>query len=118
MLILIVLPNSRPVNAVTQHPAARERVVEVQLVDPPHDRQIGGRRRTRIVIQATADPQQFGRSAQCQPVSAVDHRFALGNPALPSAADKKSLSSVSSPSFACSVFRSAPVFGGCAANRS
>ena len=32
---------------VTQHPAAGERIVEVQLVDPPHDREFGGRHRTR-----------------------------------------------------------------------
>ena len=49
-------------------------------VDPPHDRQIDDRHRTRIVVQAaTADPQQLGLTAQCQPVAAVDHRFALGS---------------------------------------
>src|SRR5277367_1187585 len=104
--------NTLAAQQVTQHPTARERVVEVQLVDPPHDRQIDDRHRTRIVIQAaTADPQHLGLAAQCQPVSAVDHRFALGKPALPSAADKKSFSSVSSPIFACSVFRSTPPLG-------
>src|SRR3954454_2034303 len=36
----------------------------------------------------------------------VDHRFALSRPALLSAPDKKSFSSVSSPIFACSSFRS------------
>src|SRR5262245_34049887 len=41
-----------------------------------------------------------------QLVIAVDHRFALGNPALPSAASKKSFSSVSSPIFACKVLMS------------
>jgi hypothetical protein len=39
-------------------------------------------------------------------VLAVDHRFALSKPALPSAPDKKSFVSVSSPIFACSVFTS------------
>jgi len=39
-------------------------------------------------------------------VIAVDHRLALGNPALPSAASKKSFSSVSSPIFACSALMS------------
>ena len=38
--------------------------------------------------QPAADPQQLGLSAQCQPVCAVDHRFAFSKPALPSAADK------------------------------
>jgi len=37
---------------------------------------------------------------------AVDHRLALGNPALPSAASKKSFSSVSSPILACSALMS------------
>jgi len=63
------LPTDRDTLAtqqITQHSAARERVVEVQFVDPPHDRQIAGRHRTRIVVQAAAaDPQQFGLSAQC-----------------------------------------------------
>src|ERR1700733_7045653 len=97
---------------VAQHPTAGERVIQVQLIDPPHDRQISGRHRTGIVIQAaTADPQHLGLSAQRQSVPAVDHRFALSKPALPSAADKKSFSSVSSPIFACSVFRSTPPLG-------
>ena len=75
---------------VTQHPAARERIVQVQLIDPPHDRQLGGRHRTGIVIQAAAaDPQQLRLSAQRQFVVAVDHRFALSRPALPSAAGQK-----------------------------
>jgi hypothetical protein len=39
-------------------------------------------------------------------VAAVDHRFALGNPALASADPKKSFSSVNSPIFAWSVFTS------------
>src|SRR5437764_8515681 len=37
---------------------------------------------------------------------AIDHRFALSRPALPSAPDKKSFSSVSSPILACSDFKS------------
>jgi hypothetical protein len=41
-----------------------------------------------------------------QIVRAIDHRFALRRPALPSAPDKKSFSSASSPSFACKVFTS------------
>jgi hypothetical protein len=41
----------------------------------------------------------------------VDHRLALSSPALLSAPSKKSFSSVSSPTFACSVFTST---AGCA----
>src|SRR6202789_1752059 len=109
------LPTDRDAFAtqqIAQHPAARERMIEVQLIDPPHDRQISRRNRTGIVIQAaTADPEYLSLSAQWQLVPAVNHRFALSNPALPSAADKKSFSSVNSPIFACSVFRSTPIPG-------
>ena len=91
-----------------EHPAAGERVVEVQLVDPAHEREIGGGRRPRQVVDAaSADPERLRLAADAEAVGAVDHRFALANrPALPSAPDKKSFSSVSSPIFACSVFTS------------
>jgi hypothetical protein len=45
-------------------------------------------------------------------VIAVDHRLALGNPTLPSAASKKSFSSVSLPIFACSALMSTGGAGG------
>jgi len=48
-------------------------------------------------------------------VVAVDHRFALNKPALPSAPDKKSFSSVNSPIFACSIFTSTAVAASLAA---
>jgi hypothetical protein len=38
------LPTDRDTFAsqqIAQHPTARERVVQVQLIDPPHDRQVG-----------------------------------------------------------------------------
>ena len=86
------------VQQVAQHPAARERVVEMQLVDPAHDRQIRGRHRPRLVIdRAPADAQSLGLPRDGQIVVAVDHRFALSKPALVSAPSKKSFSSVSSP---------------------
>ena len=92
---------------IPQHPTARERVIKVQFVDPAHDRQIGGRHGAGVVIQAaTAEPQQLRLPCQRQVMAPLDHRFALNSPALPSAPDKKSFSSVSSPIFACSVFRS------------
>src|SRR6478672_4538913 len=79
----------------------------MQLVDPPHDRQLSGRDGTGTIIETSpADPQHRRLVDQWQLVAAVDHRLALGWPALPSAADKKSFSRLSSPIFACSVFRS------------
>src|SRR3954453_22931527 len=82
-------------------------MLEVQLVNPPHDRQLGRRHRPRLVVHAAAaQPQQLRLPHQRQRVSAVDHRFALSCPALPSAPDKKSFSGVSSPILACNVFTS------------
>src|SRR4051795_12720345 len=82
-------------------------MLEVQLVNPPHDRKLGRRHRPRLVIHAAAaQPQQLRLPHQRQRVPAVDHRFALSSPALPSAPDKKSFSSVSSPILACNVFTS------------
>src|SRR3954447_6100525 len=82
-------------------------MLEVQLVNPSHDRKLGRRHRPRLVIHAAAaQPQQLRLPHQRQRVPAVDHRFALSSPALPSAPDKKSFSSVSSPILACNVFTS------------
>lgn len=91
---------------VTQHPAAREREIHVQFVEPPHDGEIGrGGRPWQIVDAAATDPQFPRLPAHRQRVRTVDHRFALGNsPALPSAPDKKSFTNVSSPILACNVF--------------
>src|SRR6056297_502794 len=91
-----------------QHPVARERELHVQLVDPVHQLQIGIRNRARLVVDAApADPQHDRLAADAQLRGGIDHFLALGNrPALPSAPDKKSFSSVSSPIFACRVFTS------------
>jgi hypothetical protein len=44
---------------VTQHPAARERVVQMQRVDPAHDRQVSRRHGLRFIVKAApAEPQQ------------------------------------------------------------
>jgi hypothetical protein len=48
-----VLPpdhHSFPAQQVTQHPAARERIVQMQRVDPSHDRQIGRRHRSGLIV--------------------------------------------------------------------
>ena len=100
--------NALAVQKVAQHPAARERVVQMQFVDPPHDRQdprprpaeACNRRLPRLMFRAFAC-RGIGRSCV-----AVDHRFALSMPALVSAPSKKSFSSVSSPILACSAFKS------------
>jgi hypothetical protein len=74
---------------IAQHPAAGERVVEMQLVDPPHHRQIGRRHRPRAVIKAAAAELQDRRlPGQRKLVLTLDHRFALSMPALPSAPAK------------------------------
>src|SRR5271165_1032328 len=92
---------------IAQHPAARERVIQMQLVDPAHDRQVGRCHRTRQVVDAApAELQDSGLLSQGKFVRTVNHRFALSMPALVSAPSKKSFSSVSSPILACSTFKS------------
>jgi hypothetical protein len=72
-----------------------------ELVHSTHDGEIDGRYWSGQVIDAaTADPERPCLLRDRQIVLAVDHRFALSRPALPSAPDKKSLVSVSSPIFA------------------
>src|SRR6202048_3327372 len=79
----------------------------MQLVETPHDCEVGRGHWTRqIVHAAAADLQNFRLLGDRQIMSTVDHRFALSNPALVSAPSKKSFSSVSSPILACSDFTS------------
>jgi hypothetical protein len=48
------------VQEVPQHPAARERELEVQFVHPAHDREVGRRHRSgQVVHTATADPERL-----------------------------------------------------------
>ena len=93
---------------IAQHAAAGKRISQMQLVNPPHDHEIGSRGRPCAVIDAAAaDAEEPGLRGHRQGVCPIDHRFALDNsPALPSAEDKKSFSSVSSPILACSVLTS------------
>src|SRR5271167_668491 len=85
----------------------REAIVHMQRVDPAHDRQFGCRNGSSLIVEiAPAEPEQVRLPGQRQFVFAVDHRFALSRPALLSAPDKKSFSSVSSPILACKTFRS------------
>ena len=83
---------------VAQHPAARERIVEMQFVDPPHDGEVLRRDGPRLVVDgASADVQRLRLPREGEIVTFVDHRFALNKPALVSAPSKKSFSSVNSP---------------------
>src|SRR5208282_5352289 len=88
---------------VAQHSCAHEGMLQVQFVNPAHQRQIS---RTdgsgQVVHRASADIQQLGLTGDTEVVVSVDHGFALSNPALVSACSKKSFSSVSCPILACS----------------
>src|SRR5712675_2921758 len=91
----------------SQHTRTGEGVFQVQPIELPHDREVGGRYRSRQVIDAAAaDLQNFRLLDVRQIVLAVDHRFALSNTALVSAPSKKSFSNVSSPILAWSDFTS------------
>src|SRR6266446_10245915 len=75
----------------------------MQFVEPPHRREVCGRHRRWFVVDAaSADAEERCLLRQRKLVVTVDHRFALGNAALPSARSKKSFSSTSSPILACS----------------
>ena len=65
---------------IAQHPAPGKRELHVQLVDPAHGGQVGGRHRPGQVIDAApAHPQLPSLPDKWQPVQTVNHRFALGN---------------------------------------
>jgi hypothetical protein len=73
----------------------------VQLVDPAHERQICGTDRAwRVVRTGSAYPDRLDLPGTRQGVGTINHFFALSKPALPSAPDKKSLSSANWPIFA------------------
>ncbi|CAG9195925.1 hypothetical protein BVIET440_50315 [Burkholderia vietnamiensis] len=77
------------------------------FVDSSHQQPIDLADRLRSVIHARSrNANQPRLSRNRQRMRTVDHRFALSSPALPSAPDKKSFSSVNWPIFACSVFTS------------
>ncbi len=76
---------------VAQHPAARKRIVEMQLIHPTHQSEISRRDRLRLIVEAApADPERLSLPGERQIMRAINHRFALGSsPALPSALSKK-----------------------------
>ena len=60
-----------------------KRVIEMQLVDPAHDRKVLGRNRPRLVIDgAAADVRRLRLPGEGEIAIAVDRRFALNMPAL------------------------------------
>ena len=70
----------------------------MQSVETPHGRQVGFRHRPRQVVDAAAaDAQNLGLLDDWQIVGAVDHRFALSNPALVSAPSKKLCTALRAP---------------------
>ena len=74
----------------SQHSRTGEGKLQVQPIEPPHDREVGGRHWPRQIIDAAAaDLQNFRLLGDRQIVLTVDHRFALSNPALVSAPSKK-----------------------------
>jgi hypothetical protein len=73
----------------------------MQFVEAAHQLQILGRDRPRLVVdRAASDAERLRLTGDRKFVIAVDHLFALSNPAFVSAPDKKSFSRVNSPSFA------------------
>jgi hypothetical protein len=63
---------------VEQHPAACERILQLQFVDAAHQREVLGRRRARLVIDAAAtDVENLGMTGDRKIVNSVDHRFGL-----------------------------------------
>jgi hypothetical protein len=81
-----------------QHPRAGEGKLQMQPVEPSHDREVGVRHRPRQVVDAaTADVQSFRLLANRQIVRTVNHRFALSNPALVSAPSKKLSTALRAP---------------------
>src|SRR5579863_1588636 len=90
-----------------QHPRAHERMLQMQLIEPPHQRQIGGAGGLRQVVhRPPTEPQQGGLARYRQAMLAVDHSLAPSPPALLSARAKKSSSSACCPILACSGARS------------
>jgi len=70
--------NARAVQQIAQHSAPCEGVIQMQLVDPPHDLQVLDREGPRLVIDgAPADVQSLRLLGHGKIVIAVDHRFAL-----------------------------------------
>jgi hypothetical protein len=65
---------------IAEHPAAGKGELHGQLVDPPHDGEIGRRYRLgEVIYAAPADPLLPGLPRRWQRMRTIDHRFTLGN---------------------------------------
>jgi len=83
---------------VAQQPTAGEGELQMQLVNPPHEREVGCRHRPGQVIDAPpTDVQRRRLLRDRQIVRTVDHRFALNRPALLSAPSKKLSAALRAP---------------------
>lgn len=99
-----------PSQLVPQAPGTHPRVLQVQLVQQSHHRQI--RRRLPgwpVATRRAGQIQQLALPCDAQIPGRLDHFLAFGPRALPNARDKKFFSSVSYPILACSSLRSASV---------
>jgi len=86
---------------IAQHPGSGKGILEMQLVNPVHQSQLGiSHGRWLIVGRRARHAKQLALPDDRQGMSSVDHRFALSKPALMSAPSKKSFSSASCPIFA------------------
>ena len=96
-------PYSRARQMAHHLPAAVERILQVQLVDAPHQRQrLRALAHWSVVERRPAQFQQSALPGQAQTsVLPFDHQHALGPAQCPSPRDKKSRSTVSSPILAC-----------------
>ena len=75
---------------IAQHPAAGKRVIQVQLIDAPHQPQVRLGDRPRLVVDAAAaDLKHLGLFLDRKIVLRVDHRFTFSNRALVSAPSRK-----------------------------
>jgi hypothetical protein len=83
---------------IAQQPTSGEGELQMELVNPPHEREVGCRHRPGQVIDAPrADVQGRRLLGNRQIVLTVNHRFALSKPALPSAPSKKLTTALHAP---------------------
>jgi len=100
-------PHALGLQQIAQHPTPREGQLEMQLIDPPHERELRrGHWRRRVVDRRPGEREEPRLPRDREPVRPVDHRFPLGPGLRPSALAKKSNSSACCPIFACSAFTS------------
>lgn len=84
------------IELILQHAGTHEWMLQMQLINVAHQRQVSDVYRLGPIIDtAAAYANQLGLPFDRKSMLAVDYRFALSNPTLVSALSKKSFSSVS-----------------------